>query len=136
MGISTVLSTYIAHPLGLTGLALLWGTIFMTTWKGPHTGDDLRIAAGCVLIIIANAALLFSQLLAHDWAGAACTTGWIAFFIILISGGSWRNQRKRIKKLLGAKAKAARAKVVKKLKDARGRIPKPSLRPNPAPVPV
>lgn len=133
MSISYLLSTYVANPVSLIGLGLVWGTVALTHFKGPHTGDELRIVSGVILVLFGDVAWFVSNLLSQNWLGAGMDVFW--FTVLIILWFRWKPRRKRkIKKLIGAKAKALRDKIVRKLKDARNRVPRPSLRPVPVPA--
>jgi hypothetical protein len=129
--VSNIFLVYVGWPLGITGISLIWGTVLMTWLKGPHTGDSLRITAGILAIITANIFFFISNLLTHDWIGAGSDVFWIAF--IITTNFRKPRQRKKIRKLIGNKAKAVKARISKRLKNARDRMPRPSLRPIPVP---
>jgi hypothetical protein len=119
--VSSILATYVAYPMGFGGLILIFGTVFMAWWKGPHTHDVDRILIGAVFIIVSDIIWVISDLLAHDWLGAGADVGWTAI-LIWVYFGKPPKWRKKAMKLIGAKAKALRDKIVRKLKNARPRV--------------
>jgi hypothetical protein len=117
---SNTLSTYVAFPLGILGNVLILGTIWFSWWKGPHTHDMERVLAGVLLIFIADITWLVSDLIGHHWVAALSDVGWTVVLILIWFGRPPKWKKKA--KLIGAKAKALRDKIVRKLKDARPRV--------------
>jgi hypothetical protein len=110
----------VAYPIGWAGCGLIWYTIF-TKWRhGLSENDDLIMSLGYLLIIAGDIIQAVCYLLMRDFADA-CATG--------------PKTKKKIKKLLGDKAKAAKAKMLKKMREAGDHLPKPGEW-LPSPVPA
>lgn len=127
---------FLVFPLGYVGTALIWYTIFMLWRKGPSTNDHMMLALGWLCIVTSDILQIIYFLAVGNWLQAFITSGWLTLILVF---GWWKTPpkyKKKAKKFLGDKARATRARLVKKLKDARDRIRIPDprgLRPVPLP---
>ena len=133
MNVADFLTYVIAYPIAISGVIIIWSVVYMKRRRGPRISDEFMLEAGAILVIIANIIIFVADLLTRNWVGAGMMTFWTAL-IVVIYFRNWPRDRKKIRKLIGSKAKAIRARIVKKFRDARNRLPRPGLKPLPVPV--
>jgi hypothetical protein len=133
--VASSILTLVAYPIGWAGCGLIWYTIF-TKWRhGLSENDDLIMSLGYLLIIAGDIIQAVCYLLMRDFADACATGGWVVLILILWGWKGPPKTKKKIKKLLGDKAKAAKAKMLKKMREAGDHLPKPGEW-LPSPVPA
>jgi hypothetical protein len=134
LSVSHLIFAYIAFPLGITGAVLIFCALSQSLQNGLHGRDELVMKAGALLIMLADFAWFTSAFLAHHWAEAA--SDFICMLVIAAVYFCKRPPRwRKVKKLLGAKAKALRAKLAEKIRDSRDRARELPRRRLPVPVP-
>lgn len=126
----------VAYPMNWAGCGLIWYTVFKLWRGGPSESDDLTTSLGYLLIVISDIIQIICDLAAGDVGTACATGGWLVLIIVIWGWKGPPKTKKKIKKLLGDKAKAAKAKMLRKLREAGDHLPKPGSLRLPLPVPA
>ena len=126
---------FVAYPMVWIGTGLVWYTIFSLWRHGPSENDDLTMSLGYLLIVVSDIIQVICYLLIRDYTSACTTGGWVVLMILFWSWKGPPKTKKKIKKLLGDKARVAKAKMLKKMREAGDHLPKPGWGP-PLPVPA
>lgn len=126
---------FVVYPLGWIGAGLIWYTIFSVWRNGPNESDDLTMALGYLVIVVSDVMQIICDLLIHDFVSACTTGGWLVLLIVIWTWKGPPSVKKKVKKLLGDKARAVKAKIVKKMREAGDHLPKPGWG-SPLPVPA
>jgi hypothetical protein len=126
---------YFAYPVGWIGAGLVWFTVFGMFKKGPKADDDEVLGLGYVMIIVSDIIEIFCYLTEKEYALAIETGGWLTLLLVFFMWKGPPKWKKKVKKLLSDKARQAKEKIVKKMREAGEKLPRPGWR-LPLPVPA